>query len=132
MTSLATEYYQIFLAQGVGYGIGAGGIFSSSMIAVGQWFVKRRGMASGIASAGSSLGGVIFPLFLYKLIGEVGFPGAIRYTALFLGVILTIGCLFIRGRLPRRKWNKEAKWFDWSLLVEPKFGFFTFGVFFVM
>ena len=132
MTSLCTEYYQIFLAQGLGFGIGSGGVFTCSFVCLGQWFVKRRGLAVGLASVGSSLGGVIFPLFMYKLIGEVGFYGAIRYTALFIGILLAGSCFVVRARLPRKKWNSKAKWFDFRLFKEPQFAFYTWGSFLTM
>ena len=132
MTSLATEYYQIFLAQGVAFGIGAGVVFTSSFICVGQWFVRRRGLAIGIASVGSSLGGVIFPLFLDRVIRSVGFPSAMRYTALFIGILLAFGCVFVRSRLPRKEWDRKARFIEYSLFTEPKFALFTFGSFLVM
>ncbi|KAF2726274.1 MFS general substrate transporter [Polychaeton citri CBS 116435] len=132
MTSLATEYYQIFLAQGVAFGIGAGGVFTSSFICVGQWFVKRRGFAIGIASVGSSAGGVAFPLFLDKVIEEVGFAGGVRYTALLIGIVLAIGCLLVTPRLPRKKWDSNAKWLELALFKEPQFAMYTFGAFCVM
>ncbi|KAL9081760.1 MAG: hypothetical protein Q9159_007051 [Coniocarpon cinnabarinum] len=132
MTSLCDKYYQIFLAQGLGFGIGAGGVFTCSFVCVGQWFVKRRGLAVGLASAGSSLGGVIFPLFVYKLIGEVGFNGAIRYTALLVGILLAGSAFLVKGRLPRKKWDWKAKWFEFRLFSDPKFAAYTSGCFLVM
>ncbi|KAJ5100325.1 hypothetical protein N7456_006377 [Penicillium angulare] len=132
MTSLADEYYQIFLAQGLGFGIGAGGVFTTSMVCVGQWFVKRRGLAVGIASCGSSFGGVIFPIFLNKVIEDVGFYGAVRYTALFVGVLLAAACLMVRARLPRKTWNRKTPWFDVSLFKQKQFALLTVGTYLVM
>lgn len=132
MTSLADEYYQIFLAQGLCFGIGAGGVFTSAMVCVGQWFVKRRGLALGIAACGSSTGGVIFPIFLNRIVQEKGFYGAVRYTALFIGILLAGSCFMVRSRLPRKAWDGKAPWFDLSLLKEKQFAFYSLGAFFVM
>lgn len=131
-TSLATQYYQLFLAQGLAFGIGSGGIFTTALVCVGQWFVRRRGLAVGIASAGSSLGGVIFPIFFVRLSAKIGLPGALRYAALLNGILLSISCPMVKSRLPRRKWNPKAKWIDLSLLKQKDFAFYTLGAFLTM
>ncbi|KAI0547028.1 major facilitator superfamily domain-containing protein [Xylaria curta] len=132
ITSLAEEYYQIFLAQGLAFGIGSGGIFTTAFVCVGQWFQRRRGLAIGITSTGSSLGGVIFPIFLDRIIKRVGFYGAIRYTALLVGLLLAASCFLVRARLPRKKWNPDLKWFDFSLFKQAQFAFLAIGSFMVM
>jgi nitrate/nitrite transporter NarK len=132
MTSLADEYYQIFLAQGIVFGIGAGGVFTSAMVCVGQWFIKRRGSALGIAACGSSTDGVIFPVFLNRVVEQKGFYGAVRYTALFIGILLAGSCFMVRSRLPLKSWNGKAQWFDLSLFKEKQFAFYSLGAFFVM
>ncbi|KAH8882002.1 MFS general substrate transporter [Thozetella sp. PMI_491] len=132
MTSLADQYYQIFLAQGLGFGIGAGGVFTAGTVCVGQWFVRRRGLGVGIATMGSGLGGVIFPVFLNKMIDAVGFNGAIRYTALFTGLLLAASCFMIRSRLPRKKWDARTKWLDLSLFRQKPFAFFVGGSYLLM
>lgn len=56
MLSLCTQYWQIMLSQGICFGIGAAGLFLPAMVATGQWFTTRRGLAMGIVASGSSLG----------------------------------------------------------------------------
>jgi hypothetical protein len=47
---------QIFLAQGVGFGLAASGLFSCGIVSVGQWFHKRKALALGLVLMGSSTG----------------------------------------------------------------------------
>ena len=132
MLSLSSKYYQIFLSQGLGFGLGAGGIFTTCFVVAGQWFVKRRGLAVGIVTCGSSLGGVVFPFLVNRVIEEVGFAGAMRYTALFIGILLSVACVLVKARLPRKKWNPDLRWFDLKMLMNRSFGLYTLGAFLVM
>ncbi|KAI9642405.1 hypothetical protein NHQ30_009209 [Ciborinia camelliae] len=129
MTSLCHKYYQIILAQGVGFGFGACGIFVAAFVCAGQWFERRRGLALGIATAGS---GVIFPIFANKLIEEVGFYGTVRYVALLIGILQSCACCLVKARMPRKQWNKDAKWVDFTLFKDPTFALYTAGTFLVM
>jgi predicted MFS family arabinose efflux permease len=81
MTSLASEYYQILLAQGFCVGIGAGCLFVPAVALMPQYFQKKRALANGVAATGSSIGGVIYPIMFYKLEQNVGFAWATRALA---------------------------------------------------
>ncbi|CAN8105329.1 unnamed protein product [Discula destructiva] len=102
MTSLATEYYQIFLAQSLLAGIASSAVFNASMTSVVSWFFARRGVAFGIMASGSSLGGTIMPIMIDKLIPRIGFGWTMRAVAfIFLGLLM-ITCATVKSRLPPR------------------------------
>lgn len=56
MTSFATKYYQILLAQGVCTGIGMGLIYIPCVAVLASYFRRRRALALGLAAAGSGSG----------------------------------------------------------------------------
>jgi hypothetical protein len=64
LLSLCTTYSQIFLAQGVGFGLAASGLFSCGVVSVGQWFHKRKAFALGLVLMGSSTG-ISYHLFSF-------------------------------------------------------------------
>ncbi|KAF5357445.1 hypothetical protein D9757_011593 [Collybiopsis confluens] len=105
MLSLAKpdQYYQIFLSQGLGMGIGLGLIFVPSVGIMVHHFKRRKGLASGIALSGSSVGSVIFPIMLNHLIPSVGFAQAVRATAYLVLGTITVGNCLMRTRLPPRR-----------------------------
>ncbi|CAK7241741.1 MAG: hypothetical protein STHCBS139747_003210 [Sporothrix thermara] len=102
MTSLSTQYYQFFLAQGVCSSLGSSAVFNACMSSVVSWFSRRRAAAFGIMVSDSSLGGVILPIMLDKLITRVGFPWAMRAMAFMMLGLLIIACLTVHSRLPPR------------------------------
>ncbi|KAF7347960.1 MFS general substrate transporter [Mycena sanguinolenta] len=104
MLSLCKEdqYYQIFLAQGVGMGIGLGLTFLPSVSIVVHHFKRRRGLASGIVMSGSSIGATLFPIMTNHFLPRFGFSKTIRLTGIMVPVVLVIGNLMMRTRLPPR------------------------------
>ncbi|MFZ5564138.1 MAG: MFS transporter [Thermodesulfobacteriota bacterium] len=71
-------FYLLYILLYVGNGA-YGGIVASS--AVSNWFVRKRGRALGIATAGMSLSGAVLPLGTMFLIGRLG----MGTTAVLLG-----------------------------------------------
>lgn len=135
MTSLSTKYYQIILSQGVVSGLGASAVFYASMGSVGTWFFRKRAAAFGIMASGSSLGGVIFPIMVSRLIPRVGFPWTMRACAFMILGLLIIGNLTVKSRLNHKPKPLVIKEFI-SPLKEPVFllmciaaFFFFFGTF---
>jgi hypothetical protein len=63
---------------------------------------------------------------------KVGFYGAIRYTALVIGVLMVTSCFLITSRLPRKNWGWGTKWFDLTLFKQKEFALFTIGAHFAM
>jgi MFS family permease len=70
------------------------------MSSIPGWFDKKRGAAYGIVSTGSSIGGVIFPIMINRLIREVGYAWSMRTGAFIILFLLVIANLTVKTRLP--------------------------------
>lgn len=69
------KQYQFMLAQGILMGSSVAFLQFPAFAIVAQYFDKRRAAALGIMASGSSIGGVLFPIILSKLLNgtDVGF-----------------------------------------------------------
>ncbi|KAG6012333.1 hypothetical protein E4U43_007841 [Claviceps pusilla] len=72
MTSLATEYWQIFLAQGLCVGVGQGLMWLPSVTIISTYFMRRRVFAVTAAATGTSTGGIAFSAMVQRLIPRIG------------------------------------------------------------
>jgi len=126
MTSLATEYYQIFLAQGVVVGLGAGCLFVPSVAVASAYFTTKRALAVGITASGGSLGGVIFPIVFRKLQPVIGFGWATRVIGFIVFGTLLISLALIK---PRAKAAGKRALTDLSAFRSPQFLLFTVAIF---
>jgi MFS family permease len=104
MTSISKKYWHFLLAQGILGGFCMGMSMGPAMAAVGQYFHKKRGAAMGLSVAGSSLGGVIFPIALSKMLynPSLGFGWSVRILGFIMLALILPACFFIRARLPPR------------------------------
>ncbi|MCJ1359063.1 MAG: hypothetical protein MMC33_009063 [Icmadophila ericetorum] len=100
MASISTQYYQFILAQGICSPIGASAIFYPAVSSSSTWFFRRRALALGVVASGSSLGGVIFPILVQRLIPQIGFPWTMRVAAFLILSLLVIANLTVRSRIP--------------------------------
>ncbi|THV06304.1 MFS general substrate transporter [Dendrothele bispora CBS 962.96] len=103
MLSLAkpNQFYQIFLSQGLGHGIGAGMIYVPSIAILAQYFRQRRSLVMTIVASGSSLGAIVHPIMLNNLLNSpLGFGNTIRANTGLVSGFLLISCLLMRTRLP--------------------------------
>ncbi|KFY74210.1 hypothetical protein V499_05747 [Pseudogymnoascus sp. VKM F-103] len=62
-----------------------------------------RGLATGVAFMGTSLGGIMFPLALNPILERLSWAWAMRLLSLIVFVFVVFGNIFIKGRLPTGK-----------------------------
>lgn len=102
MLSLCKTYWQVFLTQGLGFGIATGLIYQPALAIASQYFERRRAFATGIVMGGGAVGGIIFPIMVNNLIGKLGFQKAVLICASFMFVCLAIANIVLRPRIHYR------------------------------
>nr|CEG05499.1 unnamed protein product [Fusarium clavum]CEG05951.1 unnamed protein product [Fusarium clavum] len=116
--SLSTEVWQLFLSQGVLFGIGMGLLFLPSYGIISQWFMRRRALANGIAIAGAGLGGLTYSLATGEIIRSMGLDWAYRILAIVSAVTNITCTLLIRTRYTSQATRLA---FDIKLLQKPEY-----------
>lgn len=114
---------------GVLAGIGTSLIFTPAVSAVGHFFHAKRGNATGLAAAGGSLGGVIFPLMLQSLFPKVGFAWATRILGFIFVFLCILAQMLIKSRLPPRPGGSVLP--DFMIFKDLAFTCTTAGTFFM-
>ncbi|KJA23936.1 hypothetical protein HYPSUDRAFT_137083 [Hypholoma sublateritium FD-334 SS-4] len=96
------QYYQLFLAQGLGMGIAIGVMYIPAIGIIAHYFQRRRALAIGFATAGSAVGGAIHPIMLNAWFhGSVGFHSGVKASAGLTGGMMLIAILLMKPRYPK-------------------------------
>ncbi|GAA6026910.1 hypothetical protein JCM8097_005955 [Rhodosporidiobolus ruineniae] len=117
----------LFVTQGALLGVSQGLGMALFMAAPSQWFLKRRGLATGLATSGSGIGGGIASLILRGTI-KLGYRNAMLIYTAIQALAFALGLLCIKERHPPLKpgeqrvaknWLPIGVWTDgkfWSLM----------------
>jgi MFS family permease len=101
LMSFIQDLWQFYLIYGVLVAAGISGFWAPNVATVARWFVKRRGLMTGIVSGGISFGTLFLPPLVTQLISNFNW----RVTYIILGVaVLLIDFIVLRFFIsdPRR------------------------------
>jgi MFS family permease len=88
LASMAQSLMEVYLAYGLGVGIGVGCAYAPVLGAVQRWFVRHRGLASGLAVSGIGVGTLVMPPLASLCIEAVGWRGTWLILA---GIVVVMG-----------------------------------------
>ncbi len=96
LASRITELWQLYATFGAMVGIGAGGTFGIGMGVVARWFVKQRGLAVGVVTAGVGLGTLLMSPLAERLIAGFGWSKAYLFIGIGSLIVLVMCSLLLR------------------------------------
>lgn len=124
-----TELWHFILSFSLLTGLGCSLLFIPSFAAPGHFFLRRRGLATGLASTGGSIGGIVFPLLLEPLLPRLGWGWSIRVVAFLCMFLCILSNLLIRSRLPPA--HNATAHPDFRIFAQRPFLLTTIGIFLI-
>ncbi|KAF4981477.1 hypothetical protein FZEAL_2720 [Fusarium zealandicum] len=128
-------YWQFMLCLGVFGSIGAATTMVVAVAVVGKLFVRRRGLAMGIALAGSSAGSVLFPIILRYTFPALGWQWSMRIMAFVCAGVLIPGTICflpfnkLHGITSDGQPRPKSSALNLAAFKSPAFNFVTAGLF---
>jgi len=106
LMSQISAIWELYFFYGVIVAIGMGGAFIPTVSTVARWFVKRRGLMTGIVVSGIGLGTMLIPPLATRLIANYGWSRSYIIVGAIALVFITIAAQFLKrdpaqiGQLP--------------------------------
>ncbi|CAL1714360.1 unnamed protein product [Somion occarium] len=126
LSSFVNQVWLLIALQGVGLGIAGSLLYWPVIFLVSEWFVQRKGLASGIIFAGSGIGGFIFPLIVNALMDSLGHRWTLRILAAIQAVFGGIALVGVCPRIPPIKYRRGQRR---PQFIPPRLQFFSRKVF---
>lgn len=94
---LAQELWQVYLVFGIVAACGMSSAWVPCSATVVRWFVRRRGLAYGIASTGGAFGNIVVPPITATLIASIGWRSTLIVSGIAgAAILVTMSVLMIR------------------------------------
>jgi MFS family permease len=92
------EPWQVYLIYGILLAAGVGGLWPSLLSTLARWFTEKRGLMTGIVTAGVGIGTVIFPPLLSSIILATNWRTTYAITGLIVLVFMIGSALFLKSK----------------------------------
>jgi len=118
LMSRISTIWQLYLVYGVITSVAMSGLWVPMISTVSRWFVKRRGMITGIVLSGMSLGSIIMPPLATWLITTYGWRTSYTIVGLIAMIVIISAAQFVKrdptkiGQLPDGRNEVEVKSLD--------------------
>ncbi|KAI0817304.1 MFS general substrate transporter [Xylaria sp. FL0064] len=127
LVSITSQYWQLFLTQSLLMGIGFGCIYLPAPAVISQYFHVRASLAQGVASTGSAIGGIIYPIVFTQLQPCIGFGWAVRVLGF---ILLTTSLIPVLAMKSKASPKAIGNIIDREALSDGPFLSFVTGLFF--
>lgn len=128
--SVCKEYYQFILGFSILGGLSCSMVFNPGITVLGNWFLRKRGFVTGIASSGGAITGIWAPIMFERLFTRLGYGWTIRAFAFILLALSIATCVLCRDRHSRDyrpRWRDSM--IDLASLRKKNFSACTFALF---
>ncbi|KAJ2377782.1 hypothetical protein IW150_001188 [Coemansia sp. RSA 2607] len=124
IASFCNSPWKLLITQGILFGFGGSFLFITGLTLPPQWFVKYRALGTGVAIAGSGIGGLWLSFATRAITENISRRWALRITGLI--IIGVCGCSSLLMRMRFRP-VKRDRIFDMSVLRDKRFVLLFFG-----
>jgi MFS family permease len=111
LMSQLTSLWQLYLFYSVILGIGMGGSFAPLLTLTARWFVKRRGLMTGLVVSGTGVGALVGPPLAGILISRYGWRASYAALGVVVLVVMIVGAQLLKsapGHLRRGGGEKDG------------------------
>ncbi|ODN74831.1 hypothetical protein, variant 2 [Cryptococcus amylolentus CBS 6039] len=107
-SAFATRPWHLLVSIGCIYPL-CGALYVPCATLLFEWFLERRGLATGIMYAGTGLGGTIVPYIMDGLLKGVGYKAAMCSLGIAYAVLGGVALIFIDRRIPISRYANNSE-----------------------